>query len=516
MRHAGPETPSSRGAAAAATRLTAEGRETITSTNSCNSRATSRCGQRGRCSRGGLALLVLLLPVLAGSPRGCCSMRTAAISRGAAEVGVGPRLLRDLQELHAGDAGGGTSDNQVGGAAITSSGSDLISAGAGSAATAAAATLLATAATAANPADAWEQPLPGQPPAPPPPLAPPPENVATARDCAEFFALLRNPAIRVIVLPQDLCMQPATAPSQPVMLGHNVSVVGAALAAAEGLLAPFSPVGINLGLGIQGGGSSSGGGSGAGSTAGGGSSSNSSNSGGDPRQPPPPAFILLNLTRLDFAFLPARIQLQRGVVLMLRGLELWRAQSRVSAHLDFLAASPAPGAGRVVIESCIQHRVACLSLPKAEENYRSLPRGDELPAAAGGSSSNSSSNGRSIGTGGGSGSSYGIPVDEDGQSVEMRTSPPVCWFNMGCSDAVPADGNSNSVAQGQPPPPPPPSQQQVATSVAPPPEIAAAADAAGVAGRVQCRSPYLRLRDVSYTTQILDSTFLNNGGYTVT
>ncbi|KAG2440276.1 hypothetical protein HXX76_004388 [Chlamydomonas incerta] len=439
------------------------------------------------------ALLLLLLLLVAGSPRGCSSTRVGT-SLAVADVGGAPKL-RALRGLRGNDAG--ATSVEVG----PSGGSGGPGPGV------AAAIPLLTAAAANEPAEAMGQ---AQPQLPPPlqtaalPVPPPPDGVATAHDCAELFALLRNSSIRIA---GDLCMaqQAAAGTAAPsrvevVVLRRNVSVVGAALAAAEGLLPPFSPAGINIGRQL---GSSSADGS-----RGGGSTAGNSSIGGSGDLPPPldsAAPLLLNLTRLDFAFLPARIQLQPGAVLTLRGLELWRGLTRLSAHLDFMAASPAPGVGRVVIESCVQHRVSCLSLPKAEENYRSLPRADE-PAAGTGSSSNSS----------------GAPPgqEEEEQEVELRASPPVCWFNTECSPEAGGSGSNSSSSVGAPKGPQPPqatAAQQVATWVAPPPEVAAAAAAAGVAaGLVQCRSPYLNLRDVSYTTQILDSTFLNNGGYIVT
>ncbi|EFJ48835.1 hypothetical protein VOLCADRAFT_90500 [Volvox carteri f. nagariensis] len=51
--------------------------------------------------------------------------------------------------------------------------------------------------------------------------------------------------------------------------------------------------------------------------------------------PPQP----LNLTRMDFSYLAAKIQLAAGVALRLQGLEVWRALTRISAHLDFMAVS---------------------------------------------------------------------------------------------------------------------------------------------------------------------------------
>lgn len=82
--------------------------------------------------------------------------------------------------------------------------------------------------------------------------------------------------------------------------------------------------------------------------------------------------------RINWSFLPAVIQLQPGVVLSFERLELQNTFSRVSAHLDFMASSPD---AVLRLRGCIVRRIACLPLPTAEQNYRSLPRPDSNSTA---------------------------------------------------------------------------------------------------------------------------------------
>ena len=91
-----------------------------------------------------------------------------------------------------------------------------------------------------------------------------------------------------------------------------------------------------------------------------------------------PANPAVTHSRIDFNFVPTVIKLQPGVMLTLRRLEIVRTVSRISAHVDFMAASP--GATLRLVD-VIQRRLSCLPLDTNVANFRSLPRPQDWNAS---------------------------------------------------------------------------------------------------------------------------------------
>lgn len=182
------------------------------------------------------------------------------------------------------------------------------------------------------------------------------------------------------------------------------------------------------------------------------------------------------------------------------GLELTRALTRISAHLDFMARSDG---ATVRVEGCVQHRVACAPFPMAEANFRSLPR----PTGQAGAGNTT-----------GQGAAPDQQQSQQRQDVSLVTAYPLCWSIAGVAAGAGAVGDGDqgwNEERGE--------QQAesrsnqtlvpVPTLVKPPPGLAAPR---GRDQAVRCQAPFLDIRSVSYTTQVLDSELADNGGYTIT
>ncbi|KXZ53722.1 hypothetical protein GPECTOR_6g639 [Gonium pectorale] len=244
---------------------------------------------------------------------------------------------------------------------------------------------------------------------------------AVALDTVTFFDLLQSQEIAEVRLPIDLLLEPRDAPKQPVLVSRNVSIVGW----------PADSRGD--------------GGEGSGEVLLGAKPIMTLITGGKP----------LVVTKLDWSWLSAKVQLSRGAVLTLARLEVFRAYSRISAHVDFMARSPG---GALQMVGIIQHRVACMPHSMRVDNVRSLPR----PA------------GRSSAT---------------GQDLELVTGVQLCWRTRTRGSMTPA-GNATGV---------------LTPLAAPRPPLV----------NTTCASDFLDVRSVGMLTQESDVPADNNGGYEV-
>ncbi len=159
----------------------------------------------------------------------------------------------------------------------------------------------------------------------------------------------------------------------------------------------------------------------------------------------------------------------------------------------------------VRLEGCVQHRVACAPFLMAEANFRSLPR----PTGQAGAPN---------------ATGQGAPPDQQPQQqshprqdVSLVTAYPLCWSIAGVASGGGAAGDGDQGWNEER------GEQQAAsrsnqtlvpvpTLVRPPPGLAAPP---GGDPAVRCQAPFLDIRSVSYTTQVLDSELADNGGYTI-
>ncbi|KAG2489904.1 hypothetical protein HYH03_011706 [Edaphochlamys debaryana] len=299
-----------------------------------------------------------------------------------------------------------------------------------------------------------------------------PAATRAAPNSSSLFALLRDPRVTLILLPFDLTLRPEDATLQPVLISRNLTLWGGPEAAARAAA-----------LGLSTGATGSGADSSPGGTPGGPAPSVSPSGDGSATN------TVVYVTRLDWGFAAARVKLAAGVVMVLRDVELYRAHSRISAHLDFLAASPNAS---LVLERIVLHRVACLPLQLALENWRTFPRTYDPPAA---------------------------PAPPGGRAAPSPPPPPPAPPNspgLWTVEGTPEASSEISLDRGihcfvlQP------ADRSMGRAVAAASIRArsAAAPPAGVpVGLAICHSPYVHLRDVAYTTQLLDSMLANNGGY---
>ncbi|PNH11050.1 putative serine/threonine-protein kinase [Tetrabaena socialis] len=195
---------------------------------------------------------------------------------------------------------------------------------------------------------------------------------AVASDTRSLFALLQQPGVQSIRLSSDIVVRAEELPAQrPILLERNVTISGA------------QDVGAPL---------------------------------------PDPSSTILNMTMLDFAFLPALICLAPGTILRFEGIEVWRGIQR-AFFFSFISRSPA-----------------------------------------------------------------GQPQRQP-QLVDEVMSPPLCWRTVGGAGGA---------------------------AVHRPTAVAMAVPAASVPAGATCRSPFLKLSNISYLVQFLDTDLDNTGGYVTT
>ncbi|KAG2483184.1 hypothetical protein HYH03_017919 [Edaphochlamys debaryana] len=317
-----------------------------------------------------------------------------------------------------------------------------------------------------------------------------PAAIRAAPNSSSFFALLRDPRVTLILLPFDLTLRPEDATRQPILLNRNVTVWGGPQAAAlaqaqaQALAGPSSagagrppaaeadtPTPSPTAKGETGLGSSS-------------------LMDAVAAQLPPPGRendTLVYVTLLSWEFLAARVKLASGVVLTLRDVLLYRVNSRLSAHLAFMAAS---GPGSVVrLERVVQQRVSCIPLDMALQAQRQkvpwneslrltpglLPSLLPLPAPPG--------------------YTPGFQPAPGAPDLELFTGT-LCAVTSPTTDDEPGAGQQQALTAAG---------ASASTAVSPPPGVPA--------GQAVCRSPYLRVQDAAYAMQVLDSTLADNGGY---
>ncbi|KAG2489905.1 hypothetical protein HYH03_011707 [Edaphochlamys debaryana] len=308
-----------------------------------------------------------------------------------------------------------------------------------------------------------------------------PAGTRAARNSSSFFALLRDPRVSLILLPHDLSLRAEDNTLEPTLVIRNVTVWGGPQAASRAATldsgaqpaapsspsppgGPANPVSSSLDSSPSPGAAAPGG-------------QADSGIGGyavAPVQPTPNSDTLVYVTRLDWGFLAARVKLAPGIQLTMRDVELYRAHTRVSAHLDFMAASPNAS---LRLERIVQHRVASYSPAKAPPAPSPSPSPSSHP-------SHSHS-----------------PIPSPSPAAAAPSSDEL-GLNTGtlCFVLQPADPIVGLAVAAV--------SARARSAAAPPPGVPA-----GLA--VVCRSPYLQLFDIAYTTQYLDSTLANNGGYSV-
>ncbi|KAG2495033.1 hypothetical protein HYH03_006965 [Edaphochlamys debaryana] len=271
---------------------------------------------------------------------------------------------------------------------------------------------------------------------------------AVARTGKELFQLLANAGVSLIWLPCDLELSPDDAPAG-VELSRNVTVEG---------------------------------GDGSGGAAGGGATEAAAEVAARNGT--------LQLTTLDFAFLVSKLRLAPGATLTLRRLEVRRATSRISAHMDFMAASP--GAA-VRFEGTLQHRLVCLPEDMGVYNVITLPPAAEHEDVTAAALAGSAERGGGGGAGApSSGGAAGPAAAPSGRGQPPRQGKPASETPVGAAAEAAAAEVAAAEGQGQGRAPPRPRVQQVQLvtdsklcwRTSPPPEPAApqpaaATDAAG-------------------------------------